>query len=86
MNLQTVKENFEVFKVKLCEYKPAINIWENNWRHVKQLFHYGSTVRKGMYITNSIAATNSSLRKVIKKGAFQGYETVYRAFYLKFKS
>ena len=83
INLQMARENFEVFKVQWREYPSAINIWDMNLMHVEQLFNYGSAVRQVMYTTNSIAATNSSLIKVTKKSAFQSYDSVYRAFYLR---
>lgn len=48
----------------------AVDVWTRNWKHVEQLFNYGSAVRKVMYTTNAIEAINSSLRKVTKKAHF----------------
>ena len=42
-----------------------------------------SAIRKLIYTTNAIESTNSSLRKVTKKGAFESSDAVYRALYLR---
>ena len=61
----------------------AIAVWENNFKHVEQLFNYGSAVRKVMYTTNAIESVNSSFRKVTKKGSFPNDMAVYKIFYLR---
>ena len=39
-------------------------MWTRNFKHVEQLFNYGSAVRKVMYTTNAAESINSSFRKV----------------------
>lgn len=58
-------------------------MWENNFKHVEQLFNYGSAVRKVMYTTNAIESVNSSFRKVTKKVFFPNDMAVYKIFYLR---
>lgn len=50
---------------------------------MKQLFDYGSAVRKVMYTTNAIEAINSSFRKVTIKGAFPNENALYKLLYLR---
>lgn len=50
---------------------------------MKQLFDYGSAVRKVMYTTNAIEAINSSFRKVTIKGAFPNEKALYKLLYLR---
>lgn len=57
---------------------------ERNWKHIEQLFNYGSAVRKVMYTTNAVESVNSSFRKVTKKGAFAGDDSVFKALYLRY--
>ena len=40
------------------------------WQRVEQLLEYGSAIRKVMYAMNAIESTNSSMRKMIKKGVY----------------
>lgn len=51
--------------------------------YVLQLFDFGRAVRKVMYTTNPIESVNSSLRKVIKKGAFPHEDAAMKAMYLR---
>jgi transposase-like protein len=60
-------------------------VWKDNFRHVEQLFNYGSDVRRVMYTTNAIESVNSSFRKVTKKGAFNSEIAVFKVFYLRIK-
>lgn len=82
-NLKVAEAEFERFKQEWKKYPGAIDVWERNWKHVAQLFNYGSAVRKVMYTTNSIESVNSSLRKVTKKGAFPNENAVLKAIYLR---
>ena len=50
----------EKFKTRWSDYPGAVDVWVRNWKHVEQLFNYGSAVRKIMYTTNSIESVNSS--------------------------
>ena len=81
-SLKAAQAEFERFKQAWSQYPGAVDVWVRNWRHVEQLFNYGSAVRKVLYTTNSIEAVNSSFRKVTKKGSFPGEEAVRKALYL----
>lgn len=83
INLDAANEAFEAFKKNWAEYPAAVDVWVRNYKHVEQLFNYGSAVRKVMYTTNAIESVNSSLRKVTKKGSFPGEDAVYKALYLR---
>lgn len=82
-SLKVAEAEFERFKQVWGQYKGAVDVWENNWQHVAQLFNYGSAVRKVMYTTNAVEAVNSSFRKVTKKGSFPSEQAVYKALYLR---
>ena len=82
-SLKAAQAEFERFKQAWSQYPGAVDVWVRNWRHVEQLFNYGSAVRKVLYTTNSIEAVNSSFRKVTKKGSFPGEEAVRKALYLR---
>ncbi len=76
--------NFEAFKKRWSEKCPgAVRVWESHFSHVLQLFKYPSAIRKIMYTTNAIESVNSSLRKVTKKGSYDSYDALLRAFYLR---
>lgn len=82
-NLKMAEAEFERFKQEWSKYPGAVDVWVRNWKHVAQLFNYGSAVRKVMYTTNAIESVNSSLRKVTKKGAFPNEDAVLKALYLR---
>lgn len=82
-SLKAAQAEFERFKQAWSRYPGAVDVWVRNWKHVEQLFNYGSAVRKVLYTTNPIEAVNSSLRKVTKKGSFAGEEAVMKALYLR---
>lgn len=83
INLETANEAFESFKKNWSEYPAAVDVWKRNYKHVEQLYSYGSAIRKVMYTTNAIESVNSSLRKVTKKGSFPSEDAVYKAMYLR---
>lgn len=83
VNLKTASTEFERFKDSWKQYPGAVAVWERNWIHVEQLFHYGSAVRRVMYTTNAIESVNSSFRKVTKKGAFPNEDAVRKVLYLR---
>lgn len=58
-------------------------MWVRNWKHVEQLFNYGSAVRKVMYTTNAVESVNSSFRKVTKKGSFPSEQALMKLLYLR---
>lgn len=82
-NLKVAEAEFERFKNNWSKYPGAVDVWVRNWKHVAQLFNYGSAIRKIMYTTNAIESVNSSLRKVTKKGAFPHEDAVLKALYLR---
>ena len=66
-SLNAARTAFETFKNEWKQYPGTVDTWERNFKHVEQLFNYGSAVRKIMYTTNAIESVNSSFRKVTKK-------------------
>ena len=82
-SLKAAEAEFARLKQAWDRYPGAVAIWERNWQHVEQLFHYGSAVRRVMYTTNAIEAVNSSFRKVTKKGSFPSEDAVRKALYLR---
>ncbi|MDQ0363323.1 transposase-like protein [Breznakia pachnodae] len=66
-NLKAAQVPFENFRKEFSSYPGAIDVRERNFKHVEQLFDYGSDIRKVMYTTNAIEAIHSSFRKVTKK-------------------
>lgn len=82
-NLKTAQTEFEKFKTTWSKYSGAVDIWERNFKHVKQLFDYPSALRKIMYTTNAIESVNSSFRKVTKKGAFPNENALFKLLYLR---
>ena len=80
---KAAEAEFGRFKQAWGQYPGAVEVWVRNWKHVEQLFNYGSAVRKVMYTTNAIESVNSSFRKVTKKGAFPSEEAVRKALYLR---
>lgn len=84
-NLKAAKAEFEKFKQAWSQYPGAVDVWERNWKHVEQLFDYGSAVRKIMYTTNAVESVNSSFRKVTKKGAFPNELSLLKLLFLRIK-
>lgn len=84
-SLKAAKSAFDTFCETWKNYPGAVEVWKRNFKHVEQLFDYGSAVRKVMYTTNAIESVNSSFRKVTKKGSFPNHEAVYKVLYLRIK-
>ena len=82
-SLKAAESELEKFKTRWSDYPGAVEVWVRNWRHVEQLFNYGSTVRKIMYTTNSIESVNSSFRKVTKQGSFPNENALLKLLYLR---
>ena len=82
-NLKAAQVAFENFRKEFSSYPGAIDVWERNFKHVEQLFDYGSDIRKVMYTTNAIEAIHSSFRKVTKKGAFPNENALFKVLYLR---
>ena len=85
VSLKAAQAEFERFCEAWSKYPGAIRVWKDNFRHVEQLFNYGSEVRRVMYTTNAIESVNSSFRKVTKKGSFSSETSVFKVFYLRIK-
>ena len=84
-SLKAAEAEFERFKKEWEHYTGAVEVWIRNWKHVEQLFNYGSAVRKVMYTTNAVESVNSSFRKVTKKGSFSSDDSVFKALYLRIR-
>lgn len=57
--------------------------WRQNWEQVSTLFEFPAAIRRVIYTTNAVEATNRSIRKVIKtKGAFPSEEAARKLIYL----
>lgn len=82
-SLKAAEAEFERFRQEWNNYPGAVDVWTRNWKHVAQLFNYGSAVRKIMYTTNAIESINSSFRKVTKKGAFPNENALLKLLYLR---
>ena len=82
-SLKAAEAEFERFKQAWSQYPGAVDVWVRNWKHVAQLFNYGSAVRKILYTTNAVESVNSSFRKVTKKGAFQNEKALFKLLYLR---
>lgn len=83
VNINQARKNFQEFQTEWKDYAGAIAVWKNNFKHVEQLYNYGSAVRKIMYTTNAIESVNSSFRKVTKQGAFPDEKAVFKLLYLR---
>lgn len=85
INIEVATEQFDKFCKEWERYPSAVNVWKNHFDQVEQLYDFPSDIRRVMYTTNAIESVNSSLRKVIKKGAFPNEDGVYKALYLRVK-
>ena len=82
-SLKAANTAFEAFCNNWKQYPGAVDVWKRNYKHVEQLYDYGSAVRNVMYTTNIIEAVNSSFRKVTKRGSFPNDNAVYKLLYLR---
>lgn len=82
-SLKACIAEFEKFKQAWSAYPGAVDVWVRNFKHVEQLFNYGSAVRKILYTTNAVESINSSFRKVTKKGAFPHENALLKLLYLR---
>ncbi len=84
-SLKACQSAFELFSQQWSKYPGAIEVWKRNFKHVEQLYDYGSSVRRIMYTTNAIESVHSSFRKVTKKGAFPNENALLKLLYLRVK-
>ena len=82
-NLKACIAEFEKLKQIWSAYPGAVDVWIRNFKHVEQLFNYGSAVRRIMYTTNAVESVNSSFRKATKKGAFPHENALLKLLYLR---
>jgi len=81
--LKAAEAEFERFRQAWSQYLGAVDVWVRNWKHVVQLFNYGSAVRKILYTTNALESVNSSFRKITKKGTFPNENALLKLLYLR---
>uniref|UniRef100_UPI003D2F5FEE IS256 family transposase n=1 Tax=Listeria rocourtiae TaxID=647910 RepID=UPI003D2F5FEE len=84
-SLKACQSQFESFRQQWDKYPGAIDVWVRNFKHVEQLFDYGSAIRKIMYTTNAVESVHASFRKVTKKGAFPQENALLKVLYLRVK-
>ena len=68
--LKAAESEFERFKQAWSQYPGAVDVWVRNWKHVAQLFDYGSAVRKVLYTTNAVESVIQVFGKSQKRGHF----------------
>jgi putative transposase len=80
----TAEKALSAFENKWDSQYPMIGqSWRRHWSDVTAFLGYPETIRKAIYTTNVIEASNRQVRKVIKtKGAFPSDEAVYKIVYL----
>ncbi len=84
-SLKAAESEFERFKQAWSRYSSAVDVWVRNWKHVAQLYDYGSAIRKVMYTTNAMESVNASFRKVTNKGAFPNDNALLKLLFLRVK-
>lgn len=85
---ELAKKHLETFKEKWDNKYPKISdSWENSWTEITPFLQYPKDIRKVIYTTNAIEATNRQIRKIIKsKGVFPNDTSVYKIAYLALKN
>lgn len=69
------------------QYPTIAKSWYSNWDKIIPFLAYPKEIRKIIYTTNIIEASNRQIRKVIKtKGAFPNDEAVYKIVYLALRN
>ncbi|MBC1417344.1 IS256 family transposase, partial [Listeria innocua] len=84
-SLKACQSQLESFRQQWSKYPGAIDVWVRNFKHVEQLFDYGSAIRKIMYTTNAVESVHASFRKVTKKGAIPQENALLKVLYLRVK-
>jgi putative transposase len=65
------------------KYPSISQSWTRNWQDIIPFFRYPEFIRRAIYTTNVIEASNRQVRKVIKtKGSFPNDDAVYKIVYL----
>ena len=66
-----------------AQYPMIAQSWRRNWEYVTPFFAHPPEIRRVIYTTNAIEATNRSLRKVTKtRGSFPTDEAALKLLYL----
>jgi putative transposase len=84
INEEQAQEALKDFASKWDSKYPMIaESWHRNWQEIIPFFQFPDFIRKAIYTTNVIEASNRQVRKVIKtKGAFPNDDAVYKIVYL----
>lgn len=83
-NIETAKEQYNIFREKYASNKKVIKKVEDNIDHIFNLYSEPEHIRKLIYTTNTIESVNSCLRKVTNnKGMFINKESLIRVLYLR---
>ena len=65
------------------QYPMISESWTRHWNEIIPFFGYPEFIKKAIYTTNIIEASNRQVRKVIKtKGSFSCDDAVYKIVYL----
>jgi len=65
------------------KYSTIPGIWQRHWQHIIPFLAYPDFIRKAIYTTNAIEATNRQIRKVIKtKGLFPNDQAAIKLVFL----
>jgi putative transposase len=66
-----------------ARYPMISESWNRHWQEITPFLQYPEFIKKAIYTTNVIEASNRQIRKVIKtKGAFPNDDSVYKIVYL----
>jgi putative transposase len=65
------------------KYPMIAESWQRHWDEITPFMRYPKDIRRALYTTNAIEASNRQIRKIIKtKGSFSNDESVYKIVYL----
>ena len=72
------------FAKKWDEKYPVIfDMWQRNWSGIAPFFSFPEDIRKAIYTTNAIEATNRQIRQIIKnKGVFPDDKSIQKIIFL----
>ena len=65
------------------KYPMIAESWQRHWQEIIPFMQYPKDIRRAIYTTNAIEASNRQVRKIIKtKGSFSNDEAVYKIVFL----
>lgn len=74
-------------KIWDTKYPTIADMWQRNWAKITAFLVFPDFIRKAIYTTNAIEATNRQVRKIIKnKGVFPNDEAIFKIIYLALKN